>query len=132
MVRRIAQVRLLVDTHILLWWLADDPALPGSARAALTSGRNDPLVSAISIAEISIKSSLGKLTAPANIWSASLDAGFEGLPFTGAHQAELANLPWHHRDPFDRMLIAQARVEGVNLVTVNSRFADYEVGLLTS
>ncbi len=124
-------MRLLIDTHILLWWLSDDPALPVVARTALATGANDVLVSAISIAEISIKRSLGKLAAPPNVWEVSKQAGFADLAFDGAHGIELANLPWHHRDPFDRMLIAQARVERLIVVSVDPRFSPYDIALLS-
>lgn len=129
MVRDADFVRLLIDTHILLWCLTDDPALPRDVRSVLASGINDVVVSAVSIAEVSIKSSLGKLSVPGNIAVAGRDAGFAELPFTGAHAVELGRLPWHHRDPFDRMLIAQARVERLTLISVDNRFRDYDVEL---
>ena len=123
-------MRLLIDTHILLWWLADDNALPEDARSAIGTGANVVLVSSISIAEIAIKSSLGKLTVPDGIAMASRSSGFDDLNFTAAHASELEHLPWHHRDPFDRMLIAQARVERLTVVTADAKFGDYEVRTL--
>ena len=96
-------MRYLLDTRILLWWLADDPALPRDVRAVLIDGGNDILVSAVSIAEVSIKSSLGKVSVPGDIAEASGAAGFTELAFGFAHAGELGPLPWNHRDPFDRM-----------------------------
>lgn len=125
-------MRLLIDTHVLLWWLADDKALTPSARDAITIGTSDVFVSAISFAEIAIKKSLGKLAVPDGVTGASHSAGFEDLDFKAAHATELEQLPWHHRDPFDRMLIAQAKVERLTIVTSDARFADYHVDLLAS
>ena len=124
-------MRLLVDTHILLWWLTDDPALSNVARSAMTDGGNELLISAISFAEISIKTSLGKLRAPLDLATVTRDAGFGHLSFNASHAAELGQLAWHHRDPFDRMLIAQARIEQLTVITADRRFADYEIELLT-
>jgi PIN domain nuclease of toxin-antitoxin system len=123
-------VRLLVDTHILLWWLTDDPALPEVARSVMTDGGNELLISAISFAEISIKTSLGKLRAPPDLVTATRDAGFGHLSFGALHATELGQVAWHHRDPFDRMLIAQARVERLTVITADVRFADYQIDLL--
>lgn len=130
MVRNAGVVRYLIGAHILLWCLSDDPALPHNVRTALSAGTNDVAVSAISIAEVAIKSSLGKLSIPGDIAVAGRDADFSELPFTGAHAVELGRLPWHHRDLFDRMLVAQARVERLALVSVDRRFHDYDVELL--
>ena len=92
-------MRLLIDTHILLWWLGDDPALPPWAASAIADPEHDVIVSAASVWEISIKQAAGRL-------------------------------PAHHADPFDRILIAQAGLEGLTLVSVDRRFADYDVALL--
>jgi len=123
-------VRILADTHIVLWWLADDPALPAALRGAVADSRNDVLVSAVSVAEISIKASLGKLEAPDDLVETLATEGFETLAFTAEHAATLRHLPWHHRDPFDRMLVAQALSDGLVLATVDRRLSDYGVPLL--
>ena len=123
-------MRLLLDTHILLWWLADDPLLPEKARHAIRDGRNEGFISSISLAEISIKASLGKLDAPGDLAAIVDRSGFDSLAFDEHHADELRGLPWHHRDPFDRMLIAQARVEGLTIVTVDRQFPGYDVRLL--
>ena len=123
-------MRLLVDTHVLLWWLADDSRLPARHRTALADASNDVWFSAVSIAEAAIKSSLGKLTAPAEMADVLVDGGFRELPLTAKHAAMLRTLPWHHRDPFDRMLVSQAGAEGLVLATVDRRFAEYDVTVL--
>ena len=109
--------RLLLDTHAALWALAEPRMLSGPARMAVEDARNEVFVSVVSGWEIAIKRALGKLQAPDN-----LEAGIEKQGFTPLlvtfHHAELAGaLPPHHRDPFDRMLIAQAQAEGLVLVT---------------
>lgn len=99
---------LLLDAHAALWWLADDATLDRKARAAVADPQNDVLVSAATVWEIAIKRAIGKLAAPPGFVTAVEQAGMDVLPITGA-DAELAGgLPPHHRDPFDRMLIAQA------------------------
>ncbi|MBT2517680.1 type II toxin-antitoxin system VapC family toxin [Streptomyces sp. ISL-90] len=120
-------MRLLLDTHVLLWWLTDDRRLTGDHRDLISDAANSALVSAMTVAEIAIKSSLGKLDAPDDLLP-TLDAGgFEHLPFEASHADVLRTLPWHHRDPFDRMLIAQAIVEGLTIMTVDPHFAAYDV-----
>ncbi len=123
-------MRLLLDTHALLWWLSDDTKLGAEARSAIADGSNEILVSTVSLAEIAIKRSLGKLHAPASILEVSIDEGFAELPLLSTHAAALARLPWHHRDPFDRLLLAQAEVEDLVVVTADRRFADYSARLL--
>lgn len=120
----------LIDTHILIWWLADDPQLPADARSVIADGSNDILVSAVTIAEIAIKKSLGKLDMPVTAKEALRIGGFDQLPLTADHAARLETLPWHHRDPFDRMLIAQAQHEGYVLVTADGRCREYDVAVL--
>jgi PIN domain nuclease of toxin-antitoxin system len=107
---------LLLDTHLLLWALAAPAKLSPATRKQLDSA--EVFVSAASIWEISIKSALGKLDAdPADILAAIEPAGFALLPITGAHAAKVATLPAAHRDPFDRMLVAQALSEPMILFT---------------
>lgn len=116
---------LLLDTHVLLWWLGDSPRLSPLHRELLHDSARRVFVSSITVAEISIKASFGKLDAPRGIIEAITQSGFELLAFTPVHAEELRDLPWVHRDPFDRMLIAQARIEGLTLVTVDEHIARY-------
>lgn len=119
-------MRLLLDTHILLWWLADDAALPATADALIADQANGVFVSSMSLWEIAIKSRLGKIAAEVDeVHRAALESGFTPLPFTLEHAAEVARLPDHHRDPFDRALVAQARLEPLHLVTCDEVVAAY-------
>ncbi len=124
-------MRLLLDTHTLLWWLADDPQLSAAARTAIASQRNDCLVSLASCWELSIKASLGKirLSKPVERFiSDELAANdFQLLPIELRHVAKVENLAFHHRDPFDRLLAAQAMVERLTLVSVDTMFDSYGV-----
>ena len=121
---------LLLDTHAVLWWLAGD-----SLDAGVAERIADPtvlvVVSAASIWEAAIKQSLGKLTTPGPLGPAALDAGFEPLPVGFEHAQKAAELPRHHRDPFDRMLIAQALIEGLTIVTRDPAFSHYEVPIVS-
>jgi PIN domain nuclease of toxin-antitoxin system len=119
--------RLLVDTHALLWWLTDDPALSPTARDVLADPANEPLVSAANVWEIAIKRSLGKLTAPDDLSDRIAGEGFAWLPVSAVHAWQVRDLPPHHQDPFDRLLIAQALIERLPIVTTDSRFSDYGV-----
>jgi PIN domain nuclease of toxin-antitoxin system len=117
-------VRVLLDTHLLLWALTTPSKLPGAARDQIISA--DVYVSAASIWEISIKTSLGKLSAdPRAILAAIEPAGFSLLPISGHHAARVADLPVLHRDPFDRMLIAQASFEPMILLTNDKALGAY-------
>ncbi len=120
---------LLVDTQALLWWLTDDPALSSIARAEIADPANEPLVSAASVWEIAIKRALGKLTAPDDLLDSVRDGGFSWLPIVPEHAWAVGALPPHHGDPFDRLLIAQAQVEGLTVVTSDERFAEYGVAV---
>lgn len=127
---------LLLDTHVFLWWLQESARLSPAARAAIASGANQAWVSAASIWEIAIKSSIGKLKVrDADVQELSTlisAAGFSELPVRAAHAAGVRDLPFHHADPFDRMLVAQARAEGFTIVTADGRFASYGVPLLNA
>ena len=123
-------MRILLDTPILLWWLAADSRLPHAALAAIGEPSADVYVSAISVAEISIKSSLGKLSVQGDLAGAVQESGFSFLPFTAEHATRLADLPWPHRDPFDRMLIVQAMVDSMTFASVDPACRSYDVRLL--
>ncbi|MBN9034564.1 MAG: type II toxin-antitoxin system VapC family toxin [Rhizobiales bacterium] len=118
----------LVDTHILLWSLDGDYRLQPHHRKAIESGQ--PLwVSMATLWEIAIKRSLGKLRAPGDLPEKLHMTGYRLLDITTRHIAALEALPHHHRDPFDRMLIAQARAEDLIIVTLDDQFARYAVQL---
>lgn len=123
-------MNLLLDTHVLLWWLDDNPTLSEEARTAIADGKNLVLVSAVVVWEIRIKQALGKLKVPRNFRSALDDQLFEMLDITVEHAHTVGGLPPHHRDPFDRMLVAQAIVEGLTIVTRDLRFKKYKVPLI--
>jgi PIN domain nuclease of toxin-antitoxin system len=123
-------VRLLLDSHILLWWLGDDPRLGSAVREAVTDGANEVAVSAASTWEISIKQALGKLSAPDDLAAQVEREGFSAWPITLEDGTAAGRLPRHHDDPFDRMLIAQARRRQFTIATVDQRFAAYDVDLL--
>jgi len=123
-------VILLLDAHAVLWWLADDPVLDPAARSAIADPTNDVLVSAASIWEIEIKRALGKLDAPTGLVAAVEEAGFGVLPITGPDAERAGTLPAHHRDPFDRMLVAQADRVGAIVVSRDAAFAAYGVDML--
>ncbi|MEX2184149.1 MAG: type II toxin-antitoxin system VapC family toxin [Chloroflexota bacterium] len=123
---------LLLDAHTLLWWLADDGGLATTARRAIADPASDVLVSAATVWEIGIKRSLGKLTAPDDLLGAIEAAGFDGIPVTLSDGDAAAGLPPHHRDPFDRMLVAQAMRLGAVLVSRDTAFAPYGVDVLNA
>ncbi len=122
-------MRLLLDTHILLWALADDPALKPAWREALDDAESLH-VSAASIWEIAIKRALGKLRVDGDPARAAREAGCVPLPITWEHGEAAGALPPHHADPFDRLLIAQGRLEGLTLLTADAAFARYDVARL--
>jgi PIN domain nuclease of toxin-antitoxin system len=121
---------MLVDTHSLLWWLSDEAALSPAARSAIADPANDPLVSAASVWEIAIKRALGKLTAPDDLPELIVGEGFSWLPLTPLHAWQVRDLPTHHRDPFDRVLIAQATTERLPIITGDPSFNAYGVEVL--
>ena len=122
-------MRLLLDTHALLWWLADE-GLTNQARDAIADPANLVVVSAASAWEISIKKALGKLAAPDDLEQQVHAGGFLPLQISISHGIAAGQLPRHHEDPFDRMLIAQAFAEGLTIVTRDKRFEDYGVALI--
>jgi PIN domain nuclease of toxin-antitoxin system len=124
-------VNLLLDTHVALWALTDpDSRLGPDTAAALRDPRNAVAISAATVWEVEIKRAIGKLDAPDGFAAECLDRGFDELPISFEHAAAAARLPLLHTDPFDRMLIGQASVEGLRIVTVDRAFADYEIVLV--
>ena len=120
----------LLDSHVLLWWLEDSPRIGPTARNAIANPDARVLVSAASIWEIAIKQALGKLRAPESVVDLLPQEGFEELVVSGAHAQAAARLPPLHRDPFDRMLVAQARVEHLTLISHDQTLSAYGVDLL--
>lgn len=124
-------MKLLLDTHTFLWWLADDRKLSARARSAIARPSSLVYVSAVSLWEIAIKARLGKL----HVENADLEAeiaenGFGELPITARHAHQVAGVPRHHNDPFDHMLVAQAQIEELTLVTFDPAFEHYAVNRL--
>jgi PIN domain nuclease of toxin-antitoxin system len=124
--------RLLLDTHAFLWWLSDDPSLGADTRLMIGEPRNQVLVSAASIWEISIKQAKGMLEAPEDLEALVEDEGFTKLPISLFHGQQAGKLPEIHRDPFDRMLIAQAQAEGLELVTADGIIPQYGVRVVSA
>lgn len=122
--------RLLLDTHVFLWWLENSPSLGAKAKEAIKNGRNEVYVSAATTWEISIKKALGKLQAPGDMDTIVEEERFLKLPISLYHGQMAGSLPSIHRDPFDRMLIAQAQAEGLMLVTSDGNFSRYGVRIM--
>jgi PIN domain nuclease of toxin-antitoxin system len=120
---------LLLDTHVVLWWLTDDPTLPDEVKARLDQ-QPEVYLSSATVWEVAIKQSIGKIIEPTNLPEIIRDAGFRHLPITADHAVVAGRLPLIHRDPFDRMLIAQAQCEGLTLITRDPQIHKYEVDLL--
>ena len=118
---------LLLDTHVLLWWLDDPAALEAPARRLIADPRNRVFVSAAVAWEIAVKRQLGKLDAPDNLETALAEERFQHLPITVRHALAVAELPAIHGDPFDRIQIAQARLEGLTIVTRDATIPRYGV-----
>ena len=120
----------LLDTHVLLWWLVDPSMLSPAAAAAIRGGGNAVYLSAAAVWEMSIKKGLGRLEFPGNLDEVLQLDHIEVLPIQLAHALAVADLPLHHQDPFDRMQIAQAKIENLVLVTRDTVMANYEVKVL--
>ena len=120
----------LLDTHILLWWLADDERLKPAVKIILSDKRNQILVSHASAWEMIIKKRSGKLDAPDDLSACLLYYGFDWLPISLTHIEAIDKLPLHHADPFDRMLIVQAQMEGLTLITHDSSIWAYPLLVL--
>jgi PIN domain nuclease of toxin-antitoxin system len=120
-------VKLLIDTHAALWLLDEDTRLSPAADRMLTDPANDVLLSAAVVWEVAIKQSLGKLDVPEGFSALLIDAGATPLPVTIEHARAVGSLPWHHRDPFDRMLVVQASLETAVVVSSDDRLRAYDV-----
>ena len=126
-------MRLLLDTHTFIWACAEPDKLSRAAQQAIADPDNDVLVSAVTAWEIAIKRALGRLDFPIERFvEFSASMGFEPLPMTVHHAIAAGALPRHHEDPFDRMLIAQARTEGATLMTEDGKFPLYDVALFSA
>ena len=123
-------MRLLLDTHAAIWWLTGDERFGEAAARELADDSNPLLLSAAVVWEVAIKRSLGKLEVPDGFDRELLDAGARALPISLEHAAAVERLPWHHRDPFDRLLVAQAAAERATIVSRDPALAPYEVSLL--
>lgn len=125
-------MRLLLDTHALLWALAEPERLGPTARDLITDPAQEVFVSAVSIWEIEIKREAGRLEAPTDLLREVADADFQPLPITLEHACVAGRLPRHHGDPFDRLLIGQAIAESLTIVTVDGVFPRYSAKLLAA
>jgi PIN domain nuclease of toxin-antitoxin system len=124
-------LRLLLDTHVVLWWMADyADRFTRTAVRALTADDARIVVSAVTIWEVAVKRGLGKLDAPADMLTQLERARVELMPITPHHADRVATLPHHHRDPFDRLLIAQAMLERATLVSADASLRDYGAKVL--
>ncbi len=125
-------MKLLLDTHVLLWWLNNPSRLDPDAKAAISDGNNQVFVSAASIWEVAIKRSTGRLTIPMPLASTMMKAGVVELPVRWNHARRVARLPGHHRDPFDRVLVAQALEEHLVIVTRDPLVRQYAAPTLAA
>lgn len=123
-------MRLLLDTHVLLWWCDDPNLISAPARNRISDPENIVFISAVSCWEIAIKRGLGKLQAPADLETVIAQCGFVELKISMSHALRTETLPQHHRDPFDRMLIAQADCESATLVSHDRIFEQYGIPLI--
>jgi PIN domain nuclease of toxin-antitoxin system len=122
-------MRLLVDSHVALWWLDDAPRLGPRCREAIAEA-TDLFFSPVTPWELGMKRALGKLTFPDALVDELIAGGFVPLPITARHAEFASDLPLHHRDPFDRMLVAHAQLEGLTLVTADDQLHPYGIPLL--
>ena len=124
-------MRLLLDTHVLIWWSTRKP-ISALATEAIRSAVNEVVVSAASVWEAEIKAAAGRLRLDADLVREPIEHGFGTLDITAAHAARAGRLPRHHGDPFDRMLVAQAQLEGLTIVTRDPVFSRYQVAVLAA
>lgn len=129
--RSTERTAVLLDTHAALWLVASSKRLSPRVRALVTGSEQQLVVSAVSLWEVATKRSLGKLDAPVDLSRRLAGLGaIELLPISPLHAEAVGELPWHHRDPFDRMLVAQAQVEGVSIVSADPALAQYGVDVI--
>lgn len=122
-------MRLLLDTNVVLWWLADDPTLADDIKDRIDHDAEVHL-SPVTVWEIAIKQAIGKLVEPADLPERVRAAQLPEIAITSEHALVAGRLPLHHRDPFDRMLVAQAKCEGLALVTRDGQISKYDVTVL--
>ena len=122
-------MRLLLDTHVVLWQLSGERELSDSAREGIATA-DDLLFSVVSFAEVGIKAAVGKLDVPDDLSARVADSGVRTLGLSPMHGLAVARLPVHHRDPFDRLIIAQATIEHLTIVTADTRFLAYDIEVL--
>ncbi|WP_327306377.1 type II toxin-antitoxin system VapC family toxin [Streptomyces sp. NBC_01298] len=123
-------MKLLADTHVIVWWLTDSPQLSDEVKHLLDTERLVH-VSAVTPWELSVKQALGKLDGPEDLPEQARDCQLRPLPITALHGIRAGQLPLHHRDPFDRILIAQAQTEGLTLVTRDKHIPLYDVPVMS-
>jgi PIN domain nuclease of toxin-antitoxin system len=128
-------VRVLIDSHVFLWWVLEAPQLTPLMREVISDGTNEVLFSAASAYELAYKAAGGRLTLPDDPFAYIVDRldanGFDALPIDLAHALKAAALPRIHRDPFDRLLVAQAQREGIPILTTDPAIGQYEVETLS-
>ena len=118
-------MKLLLDTHLLLWWLSDSPELPLEARSLIANPANTVFLSAVTLWEIRIRQKLGKLEVPASLLACVKAEEFEWIPISPEHADATSDLPMLHRDPFGRMLVSQAKCLGLTLLTSDPQLPAY-------
>lgn len=118
-------MRFLIDSHLLLWWLNRDAKLSSRAKAFMEDPENTLFVSAATFWELRIKQQIGRLHLPGNFLSIVFASGFEPLPVSPQHTEQLSKLPAHHKDPFDRMIVAQAAAENLQVLTSDEQLTQY-------
>jgi PIN domain nuclease of toxin-antitoxin system len=124
------RLRLLLDTHVLIWALSDPNRLAARTRAAIETEENDVFVSVVSPWELAIKGAREGLRLPDDLMAELDRQRFELLPVLLRHTGPIESMPYHHRDPFDRMLVAQAVIDGLTIVTADRKLTNYQVSLL--
>lgn len=128
-------MNIIVDTHVAIWFLTDDRRLAASYKRAIEDPENRCFISIATLWEMGVKYSLGKLKLKAElkrIFELFIESGFQFLPITPEHILTNATMPFYHRDPFDRLIIAQANREGYAIMTVDSQFESYNVNVISS
>ena len=127
-------MRVLLDTHVFLWWVNDDKQLSATGRNIIGDGRNEIFLSVASGWEMAIKTQLGKLTMPSNfeqfITDQLLQNAITTLPIQLSHALHIYTLPLHHRDPFDRLLVAQSQLENLPILTADGQLGRYDVEII--